>query len=194
MTLSLLYTSNLRGDLALLPRLYSFIRSLGKVDLLLDTGNACADSVWHCAVTGGRSTLHVLDAMGYHAANVQGYLSAEGRHKLDAQALGVHLVDSGESWGQAGAYITTQPVADNAHGLHIILAPADSTRMQGRSLYLAALEAGQVGRVVLDDLNIVEQQVLQLPPGTLPDPTIAATVEFVLDEARYTQRRHSGDS
>ncbi len=193
MTLRILYTGNLHGDLALLPRLYTFIRSLGKVDLLLDTGNACDNSLWHCAVTGGRSTLHVLDAMGYHAANVEGYLTPEARAKLAKQALGVHLIDSGESWGQAGAYITTGPVEDDAHDLHIVLAPADSTQMQGRSLSLAALDAGQVGRVILDDLSIVEQQVLDLPPGTLPDPTIAATVEFVLDEARYTQRRHSGE-
>ncbi len=95
MNLSILYTANIRGDLALLPRLYTFLKSL-QADLrqfapedesevmlcavqprpvqtlLLDLGDSCAPDVWHCAATGGRSTLIALDAMGYHAANVTG--------------------------------------------------------------------------------------------------------------------------
>lgn len=188
----LLYTANLRGDLALLPRLYAFIRSLGPRDMLLDIGSACDDSVWHCALTGGRSTLHVLDAMGYDAVSVQGYLSSEGRAKLTAQALGLQLIGEGDSWDQAGAFITADTLDDAAYDLHIVLAPGESTRMEGRSLHLAALAAGQVGDVILGGLRIIEHSVLDLPPTTLPDPTIAATVEFVLDEARYVQRRQSG--
>jgi hypothetical protein len=189
----LLYTSHLRGDLALLPRLYSFIRSLGPRDLLLDAGMACDDSAWHCALTGGRSMLHVLDAMGYDAVNVQAFLSAEGRAKLADQAIALRLIAEGESWGQAGAFMTADTIDDEAYDLHIILAVGEATRIVGRSLHLAALSAGQVGRVVLDGLRIVESDILTMPAATQPDPTIAATVDFVLEEARYVQRRRSGE-
>ena len=88
--LTILYTHDLRGDLDALPRLYSFLRQLkahyaseevvqvcaldpaqppGRI-LLLDLGESCAPEVWHCQVSGGRSTLVVLDGMGYDAARV----------------------------------------------------------------------------------------------------------------------------
>ena len=74
----------------MLPRLYSFLRqlqahyreevvpvcqlepaqALGQV-LLLDLGESCAPDAWHCEVSGGRSTLVVLDGMGYAAARVE---------------------------------------------------------------------------------------------------------------------------
>lgn len=84
--LTILYTAKIRGDLTLLPRLYTFLQKL-KAEaqhpvLLLDLGESCVDDVWHCAATGGRSTLVVLDGMGYHAANVTGFLEASQRDKL----------------------------------------------------------------------------------------------------------------
>ena len=87
-TLTILYTANLRGNLDLMPRLHTFLRRVrqdfnGRV-LKLDAGNACDSTVWHCAATGGRSALLVLDAMGFTAANVSGVLSAEGRARLAA--------------------------------------------------------------------------------------------------------------
>ena len=110
--LTLFYTANVRGQLDLLPRLHTFLRQLKAqpVDdeftvmlcaveplqrqfLLLDLGAACADDVWHCAVTGGRSALIVMDAMGYQAANVSGYLTAEARTRLEANLLQLALLD-----------------------------------------------------------------------------------------------------
>ena len=88
--LIILYTHRLRGEIELLPRLYSFQRQLkayytsedvvqvcaldpaqapGRV-LLLDLGESCTADVWHCGVTNGRSTLVLLDGMGYEAARV----------------------------------------------------------------------------------------------------------------------------
>ena len=190
--LTLLYSAHLRGDLALLPRLYTFLHQLGPVDLLLDLGDACEESVWHCAATGGRSTLHVLDAMGYHAANVSAYLSAEGRAKLQAQPLGIALLASGESWQRDSLFISTDDSPpDTPHDLHIVLQPAAATRLENQTLHLAAVPGGSVGLVRLDTQTIVEQAVLPLPATTLPDPTIAATVDFVLGEARYYQQHHS---
>src|SRR4029453_1362356 len=62
--------------------------------LLLDLGDSCAADVWHCAATGGRSTLIALDAMGYHAANVSGLLSPESRAKLAENLMEMALVDT----------------------------------------------------------------------------------------------------
>ena len=64
--LNFLYTSHLRGDLDLLPRLYTFLAGLQRRragrTLKVDAGYACDVSAWHCAQTGGRSALLVLDA------------------------------------------------------------------------------------------------------------------------------------
>src|SRR5689334_10902814 len=111
-SLTILYTANIRGDLELLPRLYTLIRQLkaqpivdedevmlcaieplARRTLLLDLGNSCAPDVWHCVETEGRSTLLVMDAMGYHATNVSGILTRESRAKLDANFLKIALVD-----------------------------------------------------------------------------------------------------
>lgn len=200
MQLTILYTANLRGDLDLLPRLFTWLRRLkqasgGRV-LLLDAGNACADDAWHCTATGGRSTLLVLDAMGYQAANVTGFLTAAGRQKLADNVLALALVDERQAWQQDDVLVVaaddgpTQPCE-----LCIVLAIGDATRLDGNTLHLASVQAGQVGMVVIgqaDDkgrLALVRDEIIIMPVATLPDPTIAATVEFVLGEARYYARR-----
>ncbi len=75
LSLTLRYSAGIGGDLALLPRMFTLIQQLraraNQPALLLDLGGTCADSVWHCRATGGRSALIVLDGMGYHAANVE---------------------------------------------------------------------------------------------------------------------------
>lgn len=204
MHLTILYTANIRGDLDLLPRLYTFITRLrqrveGRV-LLLDAGNACTHEIWHCEVTGGRSTLLVLDAMGYHAANVNGFLNSAGREKLAENLLKLALVDDADGWSEDGVLVTANDHAPTqAHDLHIILAPGESTVLERKTLYLATVEQGEVGRVQVSSVDgngrlaITQQAVETLPSGTPPEPTIAATVDFVLSEARYYQGRR-GDS
>ena len=87
--LTILYTHRLRGNLDALPKLYSFMRQLqahyseaparvcaddpappGGSVFRLDLGESCNSEVWHCDVTSGRSTLVVLDGMGFDAARV----------------------------------------------------------------------------------------------------------------------------
>ena len=101
LSLQLLYTERIGGDLALLPRLHTFLQTLKPTErratLLLDLGDACADAAWHCRATGGRSTLIVLDGMGYHAANVEGALDLENREKLGEQVT-MGLVDRSRDW------------------------------------------------------------------------------------------------
>ena len=91
LSLNLLYTANLRGDIALLPRLFTCLQrlkaSLEGTTLMLDLGGACADEAWHCRDTGGRSMYIVLDGMGYHAANIAAAQYAADRAKLAEQVM-----------------------------------------------------------------------------------------------------------
>ena len=129
LSLTLLYSGEIAGDLALLPRLYTFLQRLHppqqQPTLLLDLGGSCANSAWHCRETGGRSTLIVLDGMGYHAANVAGALDREGRDKL-AENVTMGLVDA-----RAGLACTRyRPFSDPRYPRHAATmrrfgAPAD---------------------------------------------------------------------
>ncbi len=260
--LTILYTYGLRGDLDVLPKLYSFLRQLqahyreevvpvcsldpaqapGRV-LLLDLGDSCAAEVWHCEVTGGRSTLVVLDGMGYDAARVDE--AAVKRAKLGG-GVRIALVDGenpaeiedvaitaeadqgdsatppprpsvasppriqggartpivahagrvksgdGESVSNPGEVLAAQ-VLTRPYGLQIVLRPADETRLDGSVLRLAAISGGQVGAAQLTRLigrwSLTTHEIHDLPRRVLPDPTISASVEFVLSEARYAQQR-----
>ena len=173
-----LYTYRLRGQMHLLPSLFTFLRDLRKTHadekpLLLDLGEACAPDVWHCAATDGRSMLVVLDAVGYHAANVQDYLSADARTKLvDVVSMALKEDDA--------------PFASE-NGLRVLLSPAQHTAIGADGiLRLAEVMAGQVGVVrVSAEGKIVSQATMDVPPKTPPDPTIAGVVDFVLSEAKY---------
>ena len=200
MRLTLLYTANLHGDLTLLPRLHTFLRQwrghpAGRV-LLLDAGNACDSAVWHCDVTGGRSALLVLDAMGYQAANVVGFLTEAGRQKLAENLLVMALVDETGSWEKDGILVTgTAAAPHQPHDICIVLTLGDDTNFEENRLHLAEVQAGQVGVVQIGPedgngtLALQHAEVMTMPTNTPPDPTIAGTVDFVLEEARYYSRR-----
>ncbi len=201
---TILYTANLRGDIEQLPRLYTFLRQLkassSEPTLLLDVGQACATAAWHCEATGGRSMLLVFDAMGYHAANTTDYLTTEGRAKLAENILNVAALGADDVWEQDDVLVTTDNHPGPAQRLHIVLKTATETQLKGNSLLLAAVTGEQVGSVRIGPvtgngrLAVLESTVHTLPATILPDPTIAATVEFVLSEARYYQQRHNDSS
>lgn len=197
LSLTLLYSAGIGGDLALLPRMHTFLQRLkpaeGQGALLLDLGGTCADSVWHCRATGGRSTLIVLDGMGYHAANVEGALDAENRDKLAGQVT-LALVDATRDWryrvppvSDPGIIATLRP-RESAARLQIALTPAPETRLAGNVLRLGEVSAGQVGQVLVDlrgSPRIVSASAHTMPADTPPNPSIAGAVEFVEAEARY---------
>lgn len=197
--LTILYTQNLHGDLNLLPRLQRFLQgikaTLTTPFLLLDIGGACHADVWHCQVTKGRSSLIVLDAMGYHVVNVMGFLSADERIKLAAQTT-LGLVDEQHVWRyhvpplkEDGLIVAAQP--SPALQLCIVARPAEKTNLEQRELSLVGITKGQVGKVLIDlvRLDIVQSDILSLTPTIKADPTIAATVEFVEEEARFYQSK-----
>lgn len=213
--LTVLYTHRIRGELSILPRMFNFIRQLqayyseddvrmcpddptppGGRTLLVDLGESCAPEVWPCALTGGRSTLVVLDAMGYAAANVSGVLTAEARARL-GDSLQIGLVDAAHSWKHDDIVLTLTASAElEPAALHVILSPAGATRLEGSRLYLRGVEGTQIGAArltALDEsgtiLTLQTSEVFDLPTRTLPDPTIAGLVDFVVSEARYTEKR-----
>ena len=201
--LTILYSHRLRGDLALLPRLYTYLRRLraehaaGTPSLLIDLGESCAPEAFPCALTGGRSTLIALDAMGYDAALVSGWLSDEDRTRLESGHLRMTLIDEAHSLTVPGCTVALERPAGAA--LWIDPTPAQTTHLHDHALRLMALAQGEIGlaRLAGDDaggLRLAAAQVFTLPPETAPDPTIAGVVEFILSEAHYMQRKMSRDN
>lgn len=201
LNLTILYTSNIRGDIHMLPRLYTFMQTLKPDErqgtLLLDLGNACAEDVWHCEVTRGRSTLIVLDGMGYHCANVE--LDPISRAKTE-EVVTMGLAYKGHDWAyhippvtDDSIRVAVDPSVDEILRLQIDLTPDAQTHIEHGILRLQDVNAGQIG-LVLIDLNtttatITSATVHDLPAGTPPNPSIVASVEFVEEEARYFQKK-----
>ncbi len=191
-SLTILYTAQIRGDLALLPRLHTFLAGLmadneREGTLLLDLGASCSDASWHCRATGGRSSLLALDAMGYHAANVEGQLKPAQRRQLAGQVT-LGLVDAAHDWRwQAGNALATLTPRERYAGWQICLRAGEQTELTGATLRLANVPKGQVGLARLawgDGLELVGATVCEMPSRTPPNPSIAGTVEFIESEAR----------
>lgn len=199
-TLTIFYTARIAGDLNLLPRLHTFLTQLATAyahkPLLLDLGESCTPEVWPCEITGGRSTLIVLDGMGYHAANVQDVLAEGERHKLHG-AISMGAVDERYSWRYNVPPIHDEDIVVSLGPvptlrLNIVLQPADATTLEDRVLRLQQIAKRQVGIVHVDmtgEPQLIESQIVDMPPDLRPDATISAAVSFVEDEARYLESR-----
>ncbi len=201
LSLSLLYTGGIDGDLDMLPRLYTFLDTLkkraGEPCLLLDMGWACADDVWHCRETGGRSVLLALDGMGYDAANASDLLDPAGREKFAGQ-VSLGLVAEERDWRFAPAPADGQEIVatlrprDEKAGLQIVLEPGGVLSVAGNVLRLGPLSKGQVGEARLDlgaEPRLRWSWIHSLPPSTPPNASIAGLVEFVMAEARLLARK-----
>ena len=201
-SLTVFYTQHLRGDLSLLPPLQTFLRRLrgehaAGAALLLDLGESCAPDVFPCDLTGGRSSLIALDAMGYLAANVEGALADEDRAKLDEAHLQMKLVDTDHPYIIEAVSYAISPAEIHLHAhLTIDMKPSSSTILTNNLLRLVGVDTGQVGMARItgmgSNVQLVSHAVFVPPLGTLPDPVIAGTIDFILDEARYTQKRRGG--
>jgi hypothetical protein len=197
---TILYTCHLRGQLQRLPRLYGYLQQLQAQlpapVLLLDLGESCAANVWHCQATAGRSTLVVLDGMGYHAVNVSGFLTASEQERLKTLLM-AGMVDERHVWRfhipplrEEGILVAAQEVP--ALHLCIVAAPASQTALRHRTLTLQDVRADQVGMAQVDlrrEPVLTAQAVYDVPAHLLPDATISAAVEFVEEEAREFQNR-----
>jgi len=194
------YTANLHGDLALLPRLHTYLRRLrdARADaaqrILINLGESCAPDVWHCAATGGRSVLIGLDGMGY-TATVGESLSPADRAKLESH-VSMALVYTGRPYVQGDLLFALHPTDGDGH-LCVCMTPTREAHLHNRLLTLAPLERGHIGEVVIEggggQYRMISSAVYALPADTPPDPTIAGVVDFIVSEARYFQRRQGED-
>jgi len=201
---TLLYTANLQGELALLPRLFTLIQQARHAakgpTLLLDLGDSCALSAWVCQATHGRAPFLVFDSMGYDAALIGG----PERVPIPPSALRrlvADLVMPVVVWNRARTL--------QKRGVEFTLAPGNAPAPSGapvvrvertRTALPAVGDAAPVlGDVAQGELACVEmswpdwrvQSATRhaVNAQTPPDPTIAAVVELVEEEARaYTQR------
>jgi hypothetical protein len=202
-TLTIFYTYNLAGNLEVLPRLYSYMQTLQDDydvarPLVLDLGRSCVPDVWHCEVTEGRSTVIVLDGMGYHAINTQDIIDNLQRQQLK-RVITSALIDERQSWRynvpperDDGILISITP--SPALRLCIVASPAPETTLEARILTLAepprAPDVPQVGVVQVamqDEPTLVHHAFHGLPDDAKASPIIINAVDFMLEEARYYQ-------
>ncbi len=201
---TLLYTANLQGELALLPRLFTLIeqerRAAQGPVFLLDLGDSCALSAWACQATHGRAPFLVFDSMGYDAALIGG----PERVPIPPDALRrlvAHLVMPIAVWNRARTL--------QKHGVTLTLAPGNAPAPPNtpcvrvdrsrptlppigeRVALLGDVPQGELARVTMSwpawQVQATARRALR--PQTPPHPSIAAVVELVEEEARaYSQR------
>ena len=176
----------------LLPRmarlLWQLKRTATGITRVFDMGEACSPTSSLCEWTEGRAVIIVLDAMGYDAIHVNGYVSENAREKLAENYLHAVLVHAEQSYTDDVLQFGAHPLPNRVHiPIQTSLPPHPDTL----TFPLPVLSAGQIGRVVLtlDEGQPVSQFTLfDLPADVLPEPTIMATIDFVMDEARYFQK------
>jgi hypothetical protein len=216
---SLFYTVALKGDLALLPRLFTFLSreraTVRGLSLLVDMGCACAPEAWICQATAGRGMLVAMDGMGYDAFHVgvrdplyQVPYIVEGLQRLivtrfAAGPWSVRLNRQGVLVGFANGTQMARAAADLPDvDLLIGLRYTDHAVMQAEwrapqrwLLFDCGDGQTQVGRLDLTLLpeppyiNVQGHTALTMPEGTPPDPTISGVIEFVQSEARYAEQK-----
>ncbi len=191
--MNIIYTHQLTGNLAHLPRLFTHIRQISAQmptkPLLIDLGGACSPTQWHCEITEGRSALIVLDAMGYHGANVADMLTPHSYAKLKDQ-VALALVDETGSAVVKDVLMAVSPYTqeDDTPSLKICLTAGDKTGFVGDWLYLTSIASDEVGIVQIDG-DVVHHRIEKILASTPSDPTISGVVDFVLAEARFYQSK-----
>jgi hypothetical protein len=198
-TVTLLYTANLRGDLALLPRLFTLIqherRASGGPVLLLDLGDTCSVESWVCRATQGRAPFLVLDGMGYDAVLIGG----PERVPIPPPSLRVlaaNMVMAVVVWNRArsltkrGITLTiapgNAPPPDTSPAIRVDRSTHALPEAHDPVVTLGDVAHGHLARVDLawPEWTVQSARLLAVSPDVPADPTIAALVEFVESEAR----------
>ncbi|MFQ3535660.1 MAG: hypothetical protein SNJ58_07270 [Aggregatilineales bacterium] len=220
--ISLFYTVALKGDLARLPRIFTFLNraraASGRLPLLVDMGCTCAPEAWICQATAGRGMLVAMDSMGYDAFHVgvrdplyqaphiieglqrlilTGFAAGPWSARVSRQGVQIGFAN-GAQMARAAADL---PDVDLLIGLRYTeqeVIQAEWRAPQRWLLFDCGVEQAHIGRldvVLLPEapyLSVQGHSRLNLPDETPPDPTISGVIEFVQREARYAERRREG--
>lgn len=214
--LTVLYTAQLRGQLDLLPRLFSLMQAVRGATvgpaLLIDLGDSCDPQVRECAATGGRATLFVLEAMGYDGACLSqadsARLTDDALHKLLVRvSLGLcgparpGLPDSIiRRVGSLEVVLLADPASLDSvpASAHLVICRAvvgEPAHLAGRVLWLPPVKGNRLGvaRLTFGNLGGSGQPVAvqvreeSLQSALRVDATVAAAVDFVREEVRQYQ-------
>lgn len=179
----LLITANIGGDLAYMPRLFTVMKhlkqSLATKVFLIDAGRACSEESWVCVATENRAPFIVMDGMAYNIAFADG-LTPQRRDFLQEQMFTRLIFETGEVTYEditltiQRKFDLTEPVLEN-HLLKLPLPPK-----------------GIIQHLEINQNSIHQNELIEVPLTILPDPTITATVEFVMGEARYYLKKQEG--
>jgi hypothetical protein len=181
--MDILLTGQSGGDWSYYPRLQTAIKALrAKLSdsrpLLLDMGGAGSNSDVACLATENRAPYIVLDGMGYTAAIADDLAAA---HFEQVQGLlQMSLILPGRVWQLGDCEF---PMARDPHlsvavwrdGLLALPYPPKGT------IFHLRLNEGR-------ELELNQPETFEAP-SLPPDPSISGVVEFVLEEARYYQRK-----
>lgn len=218
-SLTVLYTVSLRGQLTMLPRLYSLIRrereSLQTPGLLFDLGESCTPDVWLCEASAGRAMLVAMDSMGYDAFHLGAHEPLAGDPltlgKLRDTMLTPVLTPDRPlalSKGDAAERVfnisvisgeMSAPPTDRVFDLSIRLEHgAEQVSASSNQVLLVdqwtapSLMLGRLDLIVSETaprVIISAHQRQPVPPDFPADPTISSVIEFVESEARYVTRK-----
>ncbi|HLA45393.1 MAG TPA: hypothetical protein VJZ27_18230 [Aggregatilineales bacterium] len=185
MIVEILVSARIQGDLEYMPRLFTAIRELKMTlpykALLIDTGQSASADSPICVMTENRAPYIVMDAMGYHFA-FDDSMTLDNRERVQA-GVQLRLIDSRE----------TAIVMLGRYQLHVECDPTktDQPRIENNKLILPLPEKYTILHLTLavDTMQIMQTSTTMVSEDPLPDSTIAGTVEFVIGEARYYQRK-----
>ncbi len=204
--LTLLYTANLRGELAILPRLFSLIRREQQAAptpaVLLDLGDSCIVESWICEATQGRAPFLVLDSMGYDGAVIGGPervpIPPSSLRKLAGDvSLRFIVWNRSATLSRRGAsvmLVTGSAPAPEDTGFVRIDRAAATLPDVGAQPVLGDVPQGHLARVdiALPAWIVQAARLIELTPEVPADPTIAAVVELVESEARSYAQQQGG--
>lgn len=197
-TVTVFTTANLRGALDLLPRLATLIlrerRAAQGVTLLLDLGDTCSPESWLCRATHGRAPFLLLDAIGYDAAFIGGEMAPISpdafRRLRDRIVMPLFL------WNRTSELTRRDRTFAFAAGSATLAPGAAGFRINRSAPVLAAAEAGTIllGDVPTEHIarievrwpecTIADARMIPLDAAEPSDPTIAAVLDLVTQEAR----------
>lgn len=197
-TVTVFTTANLRGAVELLPRLASLIlrerRAVTGVTLLLDLGDTCSAESWVCRATQGRAPFLLLDAIGYDAAFIGGEaltIPPDAFRRLrDRIVMPLFLWHRASELTRRGLRFSfaagSAALPPDAPGFRVSRDTPDLAAAERGTILLGNVPAGHVGRIEVrwPQCDLVSARAIALDEAEPPEPTIAAVLDLVIEEAR----------